>query len=126
MLDASPRKRYRPTFHQGSPTIRRCPLILVGGESHFRKQNVFDHGNISDNKPINLLNKLGIQWVNLTINDILVTKKLLKRELLQYLEISLRPTQPTVQHTFAVIPPVSESQANCSIHTVTQLFSRGS
>ena len=122
MLDASPRQRYRPTFHQGSPTIRRCPLILVG---HFRKQNVFDHGNISDNKPINL-NKLGIQWVNLTINDILVTKKLLKRELLQYVEIIPRPTQPTVQHTFAVIPPVSESQANCSIHTVTQLFSRGS
>lgn len=125
MLDASPRQRYRPTFHQGSPTIRRCPLILVGGESHFRKQNVFDQGNISDNKPINL-NKLGIQWVNLTINDILVTKKLLKRELLQYVEISPRPTQPTVKHTFAVIPPVSESQANCSIHTVTQLFSRGS
>ena len=125
MLDASPRQRYRPTFHQGSPTIRRWPLILVSGESHFRKQNVFDHGNISDNKPINL-NKLGIQWVNLTINDILVTKKLLKRELLQYVEISPRPTQPTVQHTFAVIPPVSESQANCSIHTVTQLFSRGS
>ena len=123
MLDASPRQRYRPTFHQGSPTIRRCPLILVGGKSHFRKQNVFDHGNIY--KSINL-NKLGIQWVNLTINDILVTKKLLKRELLQYVEISPRPTQPTVQHTFAVIPPVSESQANCSIHTVTQLFSRGS
>ena len=113
MLDASPRQRYRPTFHQGSPTIRRCPLILVGGESHF------------NSKSINL-NKLGIQWVNLTINDILVTKKLLKRELLQYVEISPRPTQPTVQHTFAVIPPVSESQANCSIHTVTQLFSRGS
>lgn len=125
MLDASPRQRYRPTFHQGSPTIRRCPLILVGGESHFRKQNVFDHGNISDNKPINL-NKLGIQWVNLTINDILVTKKITKARTAA-IRGNKPPTHPpTVKHTFAVIPPVSESQANCSIHTVTQLFSRGS
>ena len=93
MLDASPRQRYRPTFHQGSPTIRRCPLILVGGESHFRKQNVFDQGNISDNKPINL-NKLGIQWVNLTINDILVTKKITKARTAA-IRGNKPPTQPT-------------------------------
>ena len=30
------------------------------------------------------------------------------------------------QHTFTVIPSVSQAQTNCRIHTVTQLFSRGS